>query len=82
MGGEPRLREPAHPGADNIPSGEELTFDYVDGVEGGVLAEALNDPEIRENMERGLCGERQCLGSYDEEKPRWNAVSKWGNEIN
>ena len=46
----------------DIPSGEELTFDYVDGVEDGVLAEDLNDPEIRKNMERCLCGERQCRG--------------------
>jgi histone-lysine N-methyltransferase SUV39H len=43
----------------DILPGEELTFDYVDGEEDG---EDLNDPELRKNMERCLCGEKQCRG--------------------
>lgn len=39
----------------DIPRGEELTFDYVDGVEDGD-----DDAQNTENMTRCLCGSKNC----------------------
>ncbi|KAI1260559.1 SET domain-containing protein [Xylariaceae sp. FL1019] len=44
----------------DIPRGEELTFDYVDGVEDSEM-DAL-DPEKQKDMTRCLCGSENCRG--------------------
>ncbi|KAI0869483.1 SET domain-containing protein [Hypoxylon argillaceum] len=44
----------------NIPRGEELTFDYVDGVDDSDM-DAL-DPEKQKDMTRCLCGSKKCRG--------------------
>ncbi|KAI0404576.1 SET domain-containing protein [Xylaria palmicola] len=44
----------------DIPRGEELTFDYVDGVEDSDM-DAL-DPEKQKDMTRCLCGSKNCRG--------------------
>ncbi len=44
----------------DIPKGEELTFDYVDGVQ-DEDNDAL-DPEKQKDMTRCLCGSRNCRG--------------------
>lgn len=43
-----------------IPAGEELTFDYVDGIAEDDEEELLKDPEKTKNMERCLCGAENC----------------------
>ncbi|CAJ2512658.1 Uu.00g007770.m01.CDS01 [Anthostomella pinea] len=44
----------------DIPRGEELTFDYVDGVDDSEK-DAL-DPEKQKDMTRCLCGSKRCRG--------------------
>ncbi|KAJ8116771.1 hypothetical protein ONZ43_g4362 [Nemania bipapillata] len=44
----------------NIPRGEELTFDYVDGVDDSDM-DAL-DPDKQKDMTRCLCGSKNCRG--------------------
>ncbi|KAI8623638.1 SET domain-containing protein [Xylariaceae sp. FL1651] len=44
----------------DIPRGEELTFDYVDGVDDSDM-DAL-DPEKQKDMTRCLCGSEDCRG--------------------
>ncbi|KAI0206521.1 SET domain-containing protein [Astrocystis sublimbata] len=44
----------------DIPRGEELTFDYVDGVDDSDM-DAL-DPEKQKDMTRCLCGSKKCRG--------------------
>ncbi|KAI3331581.1 SET domain-containing protein [Xylariaceae sp. AK1471] len=44
----------------DIPRGEELTFDYVDGVDDSDM-DAL-DPEKQKDMARCLCGSKNCRG--------------------
>ncbi|KAI2617655.1 histone H3 methyltransferase DIM-5 [Hypomontagnella submonticulosa] len=44
----------------DIPRGEELTFDYVDGIDDGDN-DAL-DPEKQKDMTRCLCGSEHCRG--------------------
>ena len=44
---------------DEIPAGEELTFDYVDGLEGD-LAEDGKGQKHHKDMTRCLCGAPQC----------------------
>ncbi|KAI0392018.1 SET domain-containing protein [Xylariaceae sp. FL0594] len=44
----------------DIPRGEELTFDYVDGVDDSDM-DAL-DPEKQKDMARCLCGSKKCRG--------------------
>ncbi|KAI1157293.1 SET domain-containing protein [Nemania serpens] len=44
----------------HIPRGEELTFDYIDGVD-EEDNDAL-DPEKRKDMARCLCGSKKCRG--------------------
>ncbi|KAI0109692.1 SET domain-containing protein [Nemania sp. FL0031] len=44
----------------NIPRGEELTFDYIDGVDDSDI-DAL-DPEKQKDMARCLCGSKNCRG--------------------
>ncbi|KAI1322470.1 SET domain-containing protein [Xylariaceae sp. FL0255] len=44
----------------DIPRGEELTFDYVDGIEDSDM-DAL-DPEKQKDMTRCLCGSKNCRG--------------------
>ncbi|KAI1377024.1 histone H3 methyltransferase DIM-5 [Hypoxylon crocopeplum] len=44
----------------NIPRGEELTFDYVDGIDDSEN-DAL-DPEKQKDMTRCLCGSKDCRG--------------------
>ncbi|KAI1275277.1 SET domain-containing protein [Xylaria sp. FL0933] len=46
--------------ARDIPRGEELTFDYVDGVDDSDM-DAL-DPEKQKDMARCLCGSKNCRG--------------------
>ncbi|KAI0541277.1 histone-lysine N-methyltransferase [Xylaria digitata] len=46
--------------ARDIPRGEELTFDYVDGVDDSEM-DAL-DPEKQKDMARCLCGSKKCRG--------------------
>ncbi|KAI3341891.1 SET domain-containing protein [Ustulina deusta] len=46
--------------ATDIPRGEELTFDYVDGVDDSDM-DAL-DPEKQKDMARCLCGSKNCRG--------------------
>ncbi|KAI0553399.1 SET domain-containing protein [Xylaria curta] len=44
----------------DIPRGEELTFDYIDGVDDSDM-DAL-DPEKQKDMARCLCGSKNCRG--------------------
>ncbi|KAH9903990.1 SET domain-containing protein [Xylariomycetidae sp. FL2044] len=44
----------------DIPRGEELTFDYIDGVDDSEM-DAL-DPEKRKDMTRCLCQSKNCRG--------------------
>lgn len=44
----------------DIPKGEELTFDYVDGLES--MDDDANDPRTRDDMTRCLCGSKKCRG--------------------
>ncbi|KAI2611902.1 histone H3 methyltransferase DIM-5 [Hypoxylon sp. NC1633] len=44
----------------DIPRGEELTFDYVDGIDDSEN-DAL-DPEKQKDMTRCLCGSKKCRG--------------------
>ncbi|KAI1357597.1 SET domain-containing protein [Xylaria arbuscula] len=44
----------------DIPRGEELTFDYVDGVDDSDM-DAL-DPKKQKDMARCLCGSKNCRG--------------------
>ncbi|TGJ78423.1 hypothetical protein E0Z10_g10341 [Xylaria hypoxylon] len=46
--------------ARDIPRGEELAFDYVDGVDDSDM-DAL-DPEKQKDMARCLCGSKKCRG--------------------
>lgn len=46
----------------SIPAGEELTFDYVDGITEDDEDELLNNPEKTKNMEKCLCGADNCRG--------------------
>ncbi|EGR45341.1 histone H3 methyltransferase [Trichoderma reesei QM6a] len=45
----------------DIPRGEELTFDYVDGVMTGDLA-GMEEQEAHGEMAKCLCGSRKCRG--------------------
>ncbi|KAI0485099.1 SET domain-containing protein [Xylariaceae sp. FL0804] len=49
---------------EDIPRGKELTFDYVDGVDGVGEEEMdeLADPEKLKDMTRCLCGSKRCRG--------------------
>lgn len=44
----------------DIPAGEELTFDYVDGLED--LESDAHDPAMMKDMTRCLCGTSKCRG--------------------
>ena len=44
----------------DISKGDELTFDYVDGVEGPELD--ANDPSKQDDMTKCLCGTEGCRG--------------------
>jgi len=44
-----------------IPAREELTFDYVDGVETDLVEDA-SDPRKKKNMTKCLCGTEECRG--------------------
>jgi len=44
-----------------IPAGEELTFDYVDGVETDLVEDA-SDPRKKKNMTKCLCDSEDCRG--------------------
>ncbi|KAL2127138.1 hypothetical protein VTI74DRAFT_11269 [Chaetomium olivicolor] len=44
----------------DIPAGEELTFDYVDGQED--VEQDAHDPDKTKDMTRCLCGTRSCRG--------------------
>lgn len=46
---------------EDIPAGEELTFDYVDG-EDTDLIEDSHDPKKKKDMTKCLCGSKQCRG--------------------
>jgi histone-lysine N-methyltransferase SUV39H len=45
-----------------IPAGEELTFDYVDGVDTRDVEDDLNDADKVRTMTRCLCGSDNCRG--------------------
>ena len=45
---------------EDIPHGDELTFDYVDGI--AEVNIDSNEPEMRELMNKCLCGSRKCRG--------------------
>ncbi|KAI1179382.1 SET domain-containing protein [Nemania sp. FL0916] len=44
----------------NISRGEELTFDYIDGVDDSEVD--ARDPEKQKDMARCLCGSKKCRG--------------------
>lgn len=46
---------------EDIPAGEELTFDYVDGEETD-LVEDSHDAKKRKDMTKCLCGSKNCRG--------------------
>src|SRR5271168_3151816 len=45
----------------DVPAGEELTFDYVDGEETD-LVEDSHDPSKKKDMTKCLCGSKNCRG--------------------
>jgi histone-lysine N-methyltransferase SUV39H len=45
----------------DIPAGEELTFDYVDGEDEDMMDD-LNDPHQRTHMQICRCGSENCRG--------------------
>lgn len=49
---------------EDIPADTELTFDYIDGVDGEDtdLKEDSNDPEKLKDMTKCLCGSNSCRG--------------------